>query len=142
MLLIGQSEEPVDTAQQILDRGLVPFVMQYGYYWKHFLEVSPIPALQEIGNKTIVPATMAQYLDLVKDSLQGARTHVYFGGAITEDYEEYEYGKYYHSKDAVPGTSPYGSSIMNKKWPYAGEFNRHLLIISQVCQLCRGQVDL
>ena len=131
VLLIRQTEEPVDTPQQILDRGLVPFVMDAGYYYKEILEESPLPALQEVGSKTLVPDTYDQYLLLCKEGLHGARTHVLFGNIFVGD-EDAQYGKHYWSKDTVPGTIPYGGAIMNKKWPYAEQYHRYLLIVIQV----------
>ena len=131
VLLRGQTEEPVDTAQQILDRGLVPFVLNWGQYYVDILAASSIPAVREIGSKTIVPDTWKQYLMLCEDSLQGARTHVLFGNFFEDSWES-DYGKYHRSKDTVPGTNPYGANILNKKWPYAEQYNRHLQRVSQV----------
>ena len=131
ILLSKQSEEPVDTAQQILDRGLVPFVWIVEDWYLTMLEDSPIPALQEIARKTIVPDTLNHYLELCKEGILEARTHVLFGTMIDGD-EEYYYGEYYWSRDPVPGSIPYGAAIMNKKWPYAEQYNHHLMIITEV----------
>ena len=125
VLLRPQYSEPVDTAQQVLDRGLVPFVFGGGGYMMHLLLSSPLPVLQELGNKTIVPDNREHFMTLVEKVL-GERTHVLLGNFNRND------GSYHISRDTVPGTIPYGGYIMNKKWQYAEEYDLTLLIIHQV----------
>ena len=51
MLLMPQYEKPIDSAQEIRDRGLIPFVAPNFGYLKQFLLDSPNTVYQKLGEK-------------------------------------------------------------------------------------------
>ena len=79
MLLMPQYEKPVDSAQDILDRGMIPFVIYGGEYYKQFLQQSSNPAYQKLGENVVVSKDVDQYLKMHKEDVQGANTHVFLG---------------------------------------------------------------
>jgi hypothetical protein len=54
MLLMPQYEKPVDSAQDILDRGMIPFVIDGGDYLRDHLLQSSTSAYQKLGEIVVV----------------------------------------------------------------------------------------
>ena len=122
---------PIDTAKDILDRGMIPFVQPGAINYIGFLRDSPNPTLQELANQLYVPKNWDEYDNLCKIAIQQDNTHVYLG-KIHHNEDVYTYGKYYNSKDVLEGTNPYGGSIMNKKWPHLDDYQSHIMYYHQV----------
>ena len=55
VLLRPQYEKPVDSVQDIIERGMITFVPDASYYWKDFLLQSPNPLYQKLGDMCVVP---------------------------------------------------------------------------------------
>ena len=135
MLLMPQYEKPVDSAQDILDRGMTPFVMDGGDYWKQLLLHSPNPAYQKLGKIVVVPKDYEQLVQMVKEDIQGANSHVYLGSIAFVNWISFDgdvSGTFHESKDALEGTNPFIGNIVNKKWSLGEEFSCHLLLFHQV----------
>ena len=79
MLLMPQYEKPIDSAQVILDRGMILFVIYGGEYYKQFLQQSSNLAYQKLGENVVVSKDYDQYLKMHKEEVQGANTHVFLG---------------------------------------------------------------
>ena len=79
MLLMPQYEAPVDSAQDVLDRGMTLFVTYSGEYYKQFLLQSSNPAYQKLGENVVIPKDYDQYLKMHKEDVQGANTHIFLG---------------------------------------------------------------
>ena len=77
MLLKPLYEEPIDTAQEILDRGKILETYEGGYYWVEFLEQSPNPVYQQLAERAVVPVEYEDLFEILEEDLQGAGTHVY-----------------------------------------------------------------
>ena len=75
-------EVPVDTAQDIYDRGLIPVVFPDGHHWVHFLALSDNDVYKKLANKTIVPSDWVEWMNLMKYHVQGNGTHVLFGNHV------------------------------------------------------------
>ena len=134
VLLRPQYEKPVNSAKDIIDRGMIPFVQDTGYFFKDHLLRSPNPLYQKLGEIMVVPKDFRDYLKMLVDDIQGANTHVYLGVLMDYEYEfgGYNQGDYHTSKDSLKGLSPYGGNILNKKWEYSDAYNHHLLLYHQV----------
>ena len=55
MLLMPQYDKPIDSAQDVLDRGMIPFVDWGGDYYRDHLLQSSNPAYQTLGGVVVVP---------------------------------------------------------------------------------------
>ena len=132
MLLMPQYEKPIDSAQEILDRGMIPFVTYSGDYWKQFLLESPNPIYQKLGEITVVPKDNAERLKMINESVLVANTHVYMGRLTSYLKSK---GNLHGSKEILEGTSSFGGDILNKKWSHGEEYSYHLMLFHQVRQL-------
>ena len=130
MLLKPVLEEPIDTAQSILERGLIPIVVDAGQYWIDILKQSPNPVYQQLAEITINPEDKEERLKLMEENILGAGTHVYLASGVAD--EEQELGDFYSSKEALEGNAPWTVWIVNKKWPLNDELAKHILMYQQV----------
>jgi hypothetical protein len=122
-------EKPIDSAQDILDRGMIPFIIDGGDYLKDHLLQSSNPVYQKLGEIVIVPKDYDQYEKMMKEDILVANTHVYLGAL---DNEERSWGKFHESKDVLEGENPFFGDIVNKKWSLGEEYSYHLLLLQQV----------
>jgi apolipoprotein N-acyltransferase len=79
MLLMPQYEKTIDSAQDILDRGMIPFVLYGGYYYRGFLLQSSNPTYKKLGEIAVVPKDRDQWLKMISEGIHGANTHVFLG---------------------------------------------------------------
>ena len=124
----------VDTLEQLIDRGIIPFVMPGQGFWINFFKDSPNPLMNTLADKIIVAEDWDEYDKLCKEGIQRDNTHALLG-FIYDYYNEYSFGKYYYSKEVLEGKHPYGGAIVNKKWPHLDNYNRHLIYYQQVWEL-------
>ena len=132
MLLRPVMEKPVDTAQDILDRGMIPVVDKKGYYYVDHLKQSSNPVYQHLADIAVIPNDYAEVLSILEKYLQGANTHVYLCAGI--NYDMMKLGSYYYSKEVLEGSAPWIVWIVNKKWPLKDALAKHLLRYQQVCK--------
>jgi hypothetical protein len=127
VLLMPQYEKPVDSAQDILDRGLIPLLD--GEFYISLLLQSPISAYQKLGEIGVLFDNWDEYYRILEEDVLGANTHVsltYFHSKERDRYGLHE------SKNVLEGDNPYGGDIHNKKWSLAEEYSCHLLLFTQV----------
>jgi hypothetical protein len=129
MLLMPQYEKPVNSAQDVLDRGMIPFVWERGAYFRDHLLQSTNPTYQKLGEIVVVPKDYEQYWNMMKEDVLLANTHVYLGYL---NFDDKSLGKFHESKDVLEGISKSGGNIVNKKWSLGEEFSYHLLVFQQV----------
>ena len=98
ILLMPQYEAPVDSAQDILDRGMIPFVINGGEVFRDHLLQSSNPVYQQLGKIIIIPKDYDTFTQMVREDIQGANTHVYLGTLYEEERED---GKFHASKDVL-----------------------------------------
>ena len=78
MLLMPQYEKPVDSAQDVLDRGMIPFVNVGGDYWRDQLLQSSNPTYKKLGEILVVPKDWDQFEKMVREDIQEGNTHTIF----------------------------------------------------------------
>lgn len=129
MLLMPKYGKPIDSAQDILDRGLIPFRESGGGYWKQFLLQSPNPAYQELGEILVIAKDWDHYYKMMEEDILVANTHVMLG--FLDGYDR-TLGKFHESKDTISGAGKGSVDILNKKWSLGEEYSYHLLLFHQV----------
>ena len=127
MLLSTILEKPLDTADDILNRGLIPFASPFGGIFVDILKNSPNPVYQQLAEIFLVPKTWEEYGKIWEDGGIDRGTHVYLGRISLAD------RYYYWSTETLKGETPYNVWVVNKKWPLNDEMAVHLLIFQQVC---------
>ena len=130
MLIKPVLEEPIDSVQTIVDRGMVPITYYNGQFWKEFLKSSANPMYRQLANITIVPKDKNEWLNLIKERILKDGTSVYMISKIPTD--ELDPADFYKSKDVLEGDYPYGGWIVNKKWPLSEKLSQHILRWQQV----------
>ena len=132
VLLRTELDQPINTAQEILDRGLIPVTTWGQQYLVDILSQSPNPVYQQLAERTVVPKDWDEKMTILENDVQGAGTHVYLTNYIF--WNEAELGFYYFSKEILEGNFPFHVWIVNKKWPLHDELAKHLLLYHQVSE--------
>ena len=129
MLLLPAMSKPFDTAEEILDNGMIPIILPGGTFWQDLLDNSPNPIYQKLGERSVMPKDWDELRLMAEEKIVGANTHAW----ITSDLIGGMYYKDYHpSKEVVEGADPWYVWIVNKKWPLKDQLAKHILLFQQV----------
>ena len=140
MLMKPNYEKPVNTAQDVIDRGLTvitsPGTESIVEIWKN----SPSKITRTLAERTIVCKDWVEcdggWMDWGNGLIPAA---VKTGSSVVElsvlETSYFAFGKWHRSKERKGGDHPFSSYMMNKKWTLEEEFNNHLLRFQQV-RLC------
>ena len=116
VLLKPSFEEPVETAEDIINRDIIPFVAEGGEIYKQYFADSSDPNYQEISRRLVVAKDWDEYEDRVRETTS---TGLYADiGTLPywfDSHEEYKY--WYRSSETIPGDYPFQVHLTNKKWP-------------------------
>ena len=124
-------EDPVETAQDVVDRKLIPIVDSQ--YYNEYLAHSHNTLYQQLSNITVNRPynSYDAHLHLLKIGVQENNTHVYLTSNLWP--EERDLGRYHYSQEKLEGELPYGHWLINKKYHLSNELAKHMLIYAQVC---------
>ena len=137
MLLLPVLETPVDTAEDILHRGLIPFTHPWSGFYIDILRKSSDPIDLQLGNVSVRSKDNREEMKMLDEYVHGAGTHVYISNTLNGAHNQL--GPYHWSKDKVKGVSPYTGWLVNKRWTLNDELAVHLLRWQQVCFcLCKN----
>ena len=107
----------MDTAADIIERDITPFLMPGAEIWRSFLANSPDPNYQEISRRILHVKDWDEYYNLVrKVTSTGLYTEI---GTVptTSVVTEEEHKNWYRSSEMISGDNPYAVHLLNKKWP-------------------------
>ena len=107
-------EDPLDTAQQIVDNNITIFMYPGTEIWKQFLETSTNPTYRKIGETLYVTKDWDEYTNITESFLFGERTHAQIHSYMNA--YSYESGRLYKSKESIGGKTSSGGYLCNKKW--------------------------
>ena len=119
VILRANFDDPVDFAQDIIDRNLTLFYQPYSYYWKQWLSTHGNPQYRKIGETMIIPDTYTQYEDLLINGLMRDNNHVFMRGYLTPS--DKGYGLWWRSKEIIEGYQGYTGYLSRKKWKHYEE---------------------
>ena len=106
-------EEPLNTAQQLVDNNITMFGYPGGYQQWQF-NTSHDPALKNLGVTFHVAETWDEYSDDFEYYIHTKGTH-----AVAFNYLsplELELGRWWKSTDHIPGINPYGAWLLRRNW--------------------------
>ena len=129
ILILPVFEKPVDTVRDVVEHGLIPFVLDGGFYQRDNLLDSPNADYQHLGSITVVPLNWDETWKIMRVGVIEDNTHVYVGSI---GWYEKQLGDWHVSKDAVEGMAPFSVYILNKKMIHEEEMQRTLLYYTQV----------
>ena len=115
VLLTPSYEEPVDTAKDVIKRGIIPFNLPGREIWIQFFADSPDPIYQEISRRLVIAQDRDEFDDLTR-KVRSTGMYAQIGNVpIFTDEEEFK--DWYRSAETISGDYPYQVHLSNKKWP-------------------------
>ena len=140
---------PVDTAQDVWDRGLTINIIPVGAIWKQFLELSTIPIYNKLAERVVLAKEGfilqtsyfhvslfeqddADFLHQTRYGVHGNGTHVQMQGLGSWQTLDTSMGRWYRSKETIAGKNPYFGYLANKRWPLNEAITMHLMYFAQV----------
>ena len=148
ILLKPNYEKAVDTAQDVLDRGLEVIKPPGAESKVEIMKNSPDKITRTLGERTTVCKDWddCDNLDtgLIPEVIKTGSSVLQVGFVWGK---MLNLGKWHRSKDRLGGDiSPFGSYYLNKKWSFEEEFNNHMLRFQQVTvssyYFCKIHFDL
>ena len=118
-------EKTVDTAEDILNRGMIPFTIPVAGNYLEILKDSPNPVYRQLAEIFVLPKSWSEFYKLYREGIHYAGTHVLLSGGMM--------GNAHYSKEPLQGILPYGVILQNKRWTLNEELAVHLLRFQQVC---------
>ena len=128
VLLTPSYEEPVDTAKDLINRNIIPFIYPGAEIWRQFFAASPDPIYQEISRRLVIAKDWDEYYDMVeKVTSTGMYAEIGSVPPIYNSTEEYK--DWYRSTETIAGDFPYQVHLSNKKWPLKKVLKAHLSLL-------------
>ena len=114
VLLKPSYEEPVETAADLINRGLTPIMWPTAQIYRQFFAASSDPIYQEISRRLVIAKDWDEYDELSKKVIStGLYAEIkYLPYAYPEEYKDW-----YRSSKPISGDNPYVVHLTNKKWP-------------------------
>ena len=107
-------EDPLNTAQQMVDNNITMFGHPYDYHPASF-NASEDPALKKLAETYHIAETYGnEYYNDYEYYIQTKGTHA-FVYSYLEPWQ-LELGKWWRSTENIPGLQPYGGFMVRKKW--------------------------
>ena len=116
VLLTPSYEEPVETAEDLIKRNIIPFRTPGSEIYKQFFAASSDPIYQEISRRLVIAKDWDEYENMVHKVISTGlfadiRTVPWYLNS-TEEFKDW-----YRSSETVIGINPYVGNLANKKWP-------------------------
>ena len=118
----------MDTAAQIVDRGLKLLNQDSGEMWMELLEKSPVEDYHIIAATAVQPRDEDHYMKLFKKLVMEDETHVGIGVVWNED----QFGELHLSSEPIGGIMAFGGWYINRNYALQDELDRHVLYYWQV----------
>ena len=123
VILRANFDDPVDSAQDIVDRNLTLFMPPYSEMWKQWLATHSNPYYNKISETMIIPGVYYKYSDFLTDlehNILRDNTHVHMVGYLTPQVKSLGSGDsgWWRSKERVEGLQGYGGFLTRKNWKH------------------------
>ena len=117
VLLTPSYEDPVETANDLIERDIIPFYNPGGEIWRQFFAASSDPNYQEISRRLNLPKDWDEFEDMVgKVTSTGMYASI---GTVPPFWivPEEDFKDWYRSTETIAGDFPFSVHLSNKKWP-------------------------
>ena len=115
VILRANFDDPVDSAQDIVDRNLTLFDVPGADMWQQWLATHANPLYRKISETTIISESWDHYSDLIRLQMRD-RTYVSWASYLGP--WEKSLGLWWRSKEVFEGEIPYGGFLTRKKWKH------------------------
>ena len=106
-------EDPLNTAQQMVDNNIIMFGYPTSTHQDIF-NASNDPALKKLAETYHIAETWDEYMNDYKYHIHEKGTHANVYSYLTQ--WELEMGKWWRSTEHIPGMYPYGGWITRRNW--------------------------
>ena len=116
VLLTPSYEEPVETAEELINRDITPFMSPGSEIYVQLFAASSDPIYQEIARRLVIAKDWDEYEDMVHKVISTGL----FADLGTEPWwfnSTEEYKDWYRSSETIVEAHPYQVHLTNKKWP-------------------------
>ena len=127
VLLRPSYEEPVETAEDLVKRDIIPFYIPGGEIYKQLFADSQDPNYQELSKRLVIAKDWDEYFDLLR-KVNSTGMYADIGTMPYFDLTE-ELKYWYQSSETIGGDYPYIIHLSNKKWPMKKVFLEIFFII-------------
>ena len=100
-------EVPVETAKDLIDRNIIPFITPGSEMYRQLFAASSDPIYQEISRRLVVAKDWDEFGDMM-----GKVTSTGMYARIGSGYKDW-----YRSTETIVAVYPYTGHLTNKKWP-------------------------
>ena len=124
VILRANFADPVDSAQDIVERNLTLFFPPWSDMWKKWLATHANPLYNKISETMIIAESWDHYYELMEHGIIEKNTHVYSAGYLAPG--DKALGLWWRSKERVEGFQGYAGFLTRKKWKhYEVNYNLH-----------------
>ena len=117
VLLTPSYEEPVETAEDLIKRNIIPFLTRVGEIYKQMFAASSDPNYQEISQRLVIAKDAFEWNDMARKAIAtGMYAEMTTFPTILKN-EGHKLQDWYRSTEKIGGTFPYSVHLSNKKWP-------------------------
>ena len=116
VLLRPSYEKPVETAADLINRDITPFMMPASELYKQMLQMSSDPTYQEISRRLVIAKDWDEYDDMLR-KVTSTGLFAEIGRVPGWPTPEEEFKYWYRSSETLPGDNPMSGHLVNKKWP-------------------------
>ena len=132
ILLLPAMEDPVDTMDDVVERGLIPIAYPGATYVTDIMNMYEDPQRRKLGEKIIYPDDVSQLEEMVWDDiLFGDDKYVWITQYLLPG-SLMRYQDFHISKETVGGTDPWSTWFINKKFFLQKKLKRHIMVFQQV----------
>ena len=115
VLMMPSCEVPVETAKDLINRNIIPFIFPMSEIYTQIFAASSDPIYQEISRRLVVAKDWDIYYDMMR---KVTSTGMYASiGSTPSQVPEKDYKDWYRSSETIGGVTPYTGHLLNKKWP-------------------------
>ena len=116
VILRANFDDPVDSAQDIVDRNLIVVMAPWMDMWKQWFATHANPHYRKISETMIIAESWDQLAWYMEDGIIEKNTHVYPGGYLTPG--EKALGLWWRSKETVEGYQGFQGLLTRKKFKH------------------------
>ena len=116
VLLRPSYEIPVETADDLINRDITPFMMPGSELYKQMIATSSDPTYQEISRRLVIAKDWDEYDDMLR-KVTSTGLFAEIGRVPGWPTPEEEFKYWYRSSETLPGDNPMSGHLVNKKWP-------------------------
>ena len=132
MLTMPIFETPIETAEELNEKGFSIVLNIRSSWYKNLLVLSPDPVYQELGTR-VHDYQSPHWTVLAADMFQNNTRYAFLNEYIPIVVDEYKHmSNWNRVKEKVPGAAPWLVHLVNKKWRYKENFAKFILTVQQV----------